>query len=283
MSLEHLNLLEIIRQGESHTVEFKTELPPEHLLAEALAAFANSLGGVLVIGVSKTGELLGLSPAAGEEAYRRLEEVIRSLFTGIEWHIGKRDIDGKTIVFAQVGAAPEHARPVVTSRGKILIRRAGSPAIVEQQERTVFAPRSSKKRRVFVAMSFREEEEPSLVDYWQAMRRAALATKLPLELFRIDLREGDYEISAEIMAELDKADLIIADFTLNSKNVYFELGYARGRGKRLIQTARKDTTLEFDVRNWRTLFYRNATELEHKLIAALNEAYLEIDGRRTAG
>jgi hypothetical protein len=44
--------------------------------------------------------------------------------------------------------------------------------------------------RVFVAMSFRFEEEPSLVDYFAAMRRAVAATKLPIELVRIDLFEG---------------------------------------------------------------------------------------------
>jgi len=56
--------------------------------------------------------------------------------------------------------------------------------------------------------------------------------------------------------------------------VYFELGYARGcKNKQIVQTARKDTLLEFDVRNWRTEFYCNATELEEKLIPALQSAY----------
>jgi hypothetical protein len=49
----------------------------------------------------------------------------------------------------------------------------------------------------------------------------------------------------------------------------FEIGYARGKGLRIIQSARKGTELEFDIRNWRTLFYRNATELEEKLIPEL--------------
>jgi hypothetical protein len=78
------------------------------------------------------------------------------------------------------------------------------------------------------------------------------------------------------MAEIDKANIVIADFTLSSKNVYFELGYARGTKKRIIQCARKGTELEFDIKMWRTLFYRNATELEEKLIPALKNAYAEV-------
>jgi len=76
---------------------------------------------------------------------------------------------------------------------------------------------AKKRVVVFVAMSFREEEEPSLVDYFRAMERATKETKLPIDLVRVDLVEGDYEISQKIMDEINKAD-----FTLNSRNVYFE-------------------------------------------------------------
>jgi hypothetical protein len=123
-------------------------------------------------------------------------------------------------------------------------------------------------------MSFRLEEEPALVDYSAAIKRAICATGLPLELVRIDLVDGDYEISQRIMDEIDRCEIVLADFTLSPPNVYFELGYARGRKtKQIIQTARKGTNLEFDVRNWRTEFYRNATELEEKLQPVLRNAY----------
>ena len=60
------------------------------------------------------------------------------------------------------------------------------------------------------------------------------------------------------MNEIDLAEIVLADFTLNSRNVYVELGYARSARKRIIQTARKGTVLEFDVRQWRTSLYRSA-------------------------
>lgn len=135
----------------------------------------------------------------------------------------------------------------------------------------------------FVAMSFRDEEEPALVDYFRAMERAAARTNLPITMRRIDLVEGDYEISQRLMDETDAAEIVIADFTLSSRNVYFELGYARGRHKRIIQTARKGENLEFDVRNWRTTFYRNATELEDRFVAELMAAYADVTAGSLSG
>ena len=90
---------------------------------------------------------------------------------------------------------------------------------------------SPTPRVMFVAMSFRDEVEPALVDYFHAIKRAAGSVRAPIKVLRIDLDEGDYEISQKLMDRIDEADIVLADFTLTPPNVYFELGYARGRGK----------------------------------------------------
>jgi hypothetical protein len=184
-------------------------------------------------------------------------------------------VNGRCLVYVTVEKASEYLSPIITSTGEDFVRvgtmvdvRAGGDVRTKKpQARTFLA---------FVAMSFRQEEEPALIDYYGAMERATGKTKLSVKLTRIDLVEGDYEISQKLMDEIDKADVVITDFTLRPSNVYFELGYARGRRKRIIQTARKDTVLEFDIRNWRTIFYRNATELEEKLAQALDTACNEL-------
>jgi nucleoside 2-deoxyribosyltransferase len=119
-------------------------------------------------------------------------------------------------------------------------------------------------------MSFRECDEPRLVDYWRAMWRAAERARREFKLVRIDEIDGDYEIVERIYREIDAADLVIADLALSSANVYLEIGYARGREKRVIQTCPAGTQLEFDVRNRRTLVYQNATTLEDKLLRELD-------------
>ena len=59
MDTEALRLL--IRGGESSTVEFKVASPRVAELAERICGFANSLGGILIIGVEdKTWEIVGV-------------------------------------------------------------------------------------------------------------------------------------------------------------------------------------------------------------------------------
>lgn len=304
-----IDLMPLIAQGESDTLEFTERLPPEPTVSTILAAFANTNGGTWIIGVRDTGEVIGLPKKEAAQTYNKLNRIAGSLLSE-PFDSGTTSLNGKWLVYIKVGQVPKHLYPVITSTGKYYKRygarsvrvvksnlfregdieeipaglvKGGGPVGAEDtkarggggdiQSKAIPA----KTFVVFVAMSFRQEEEPALVDYYRAMERAAEKTKLPVRLTRMDLVEGDYEISQKLMDDIDKADIVIADFTLRPANVYFELGYARGMRKRIIQTARKDTALEFDIRNWRTVFYRNATELEEKLVLALDTACSEVD------
>lgn len=281
-------LAQLIRAGESERVEFKSSLPSDKILARQLTAFANTRGGILIIGVGPDGDPQGLPP---EEAQRTAERLRKVSSIVCEWstRVGIAEIHGRIIVYLEIEPAPPHLSPTMTSSGEIYERRGTQNVPLTGSESLRFVRQHSladqqlaspthlgRPCNLFVAMSFRDEQEPALVDYFHAMKRAVERTKLAITVKRMDLMEGDYEISQQLMTEIDDADIVLADFTLNSSNVYFELGYARGNKKRVIQTARKDVPLEFDVRNWRTIVYRNATELEEKLLLELKAAHAEI-------
>ena len=284
-SAEELN--RIVADGESQTVEFKSRMAPDATIARTLAAFANSRGGMLLLGVGDSGEIVGLSDIDVERALRRLKRIADQVLP-FPTLIDTRVLHGRTILVAVVNPAPEYLRPVTIASGEAFIRRGATsiPFAFEEQdsEPSVTAESlvvSGRRVRVFVAMSFRSEQEPALVDYWKAMERATKRTGLPLDLVRIDLVEGDFEISQQIMNEIDACDIVIADFTLSPHNVYFELGYARGcKSKQIVQTSRKGVELQFDIRNWRTEIYTNATELEEKLIPALRASYIRVQAAK---
>jgi Schlafen, AlbA_2 len=268
------DLRALVRQGESETVELKARLPSEQVIAQTLVAFANTSGGILIIGADESrppeSRLIGLRAGEGERAMERVAGVLRSVPVRRGHGIADLGEFGESvIVYAYVRPAPEHLRPITTADG-IAYVRAATKTLEEELSREVPVGREVT---LFVAMSFRSEEEPALIDYFRAIERAVERSDIPIRVVRIDLQEGDYEISQEIMDVIAKSDIVLADFTLSPQNVYFELGFARGSGKRVIQTARADTRLEFDVRNWRTVIYRNATELEEKLLPALSAAY----------
>jgi predicted HTH transcriptional regulator len=262
-----------IKQGEGPHVEFKTRFTADNLIARHLSAFANSGGGIIIFGVGSHNEILGLSDEELTNTKDRLERLAKSLLPIYAYELDAVSIDGKPVVYLNIEEVNKADRPIRLATGDALTLRDG--AVVQLGE-AVRAVKPSRKVRAFVAMSFRTEEHAALVDYFEAMKRATNATGLPIDLIRIDLLEGDYEISQKIMDEIDKSEIVIADFTLNPANVYFELGYARSRKCQIIQTALQGTLLQFDTRNWRTLFYKNATELETRLGSALSNAYAEV-------
>jgi Putative DNA-binding domain len=257
--------------GEGQQVEFKQRLPQEPVLARELAAFANSGGGVLIVGISDDGDPVGWRPADADTAVRRMRATADSFLSNLA-HVRRGQTDKGWLAWTVVEKAPE---PVATAEGTYWQRSYDGTRQTEPPSQAIIVGErsvsgKSEPIRVFVAMSFREEEEPALADYWQAMLRAAEKSCREFNLIRVDQVEGDYDIVDRIYKEIDAADLVIADLTLSPANVYLEIGYARGRDKPVIQTCRVDTQLEFDVRGRRTLIYRNATTLEEKLVRALD-------------
>jgi len=57
----------------------------------------------------------------------------------------------------------------------------------------------------------------------------------------------------------------VCDLTAERPNVYYELGFAKGIGKRLICIAREGTQIHFDVYGLKILFFRSYRDLEERL------------------
>jgi predicted HTH transcriptional regulator len=61
--------------GENQWVELKEGLPSASMIIKVLAAFANSGGGVLIVGVSDTGQAMGWQRADSDAAARQMREI----------------------------------------------------------------------------------------------------------------------------------------------------------------------------------------------------------------
>jgi len=134
--------------------------------------------------------------------------------------------------------------------------------------------REHKKRRIgsqegekyiFVIMSF----DKHLIDTYNAIKQAV--TKIAPEFLceRIDNIQDDFRITDKILECIQRSTLVIADLTGERPNVYYELGFARGIGKKVIHLARNGTFLHFDVKDFNTIFYENIRDLEEKLAIRL--------------
>jgi hypothetical protein len=72
---------------------------------------------------------------------------------------------------------------------------------------------------------------------------------------RADSLNEPGRITSQIIKLLMEADLVIADLTGNNPNVYYELCLRHALGRPVIHMASDGTTLSFDVRDNRTIFY----------------------------
>jgi hypothetical protein len=266
-----------VRRGESEELELKRNLSNDEEIARLISSMANSKGGTIIVGFDDDGKLTGLSDSQLDIATVRIRNVANSLLSE-PVRMRPAVIDGLNVLAVDVPQAPDHVKPLRTASGQVFIREG--PVTRRDEILPIPVPSHDRSMSLFVAMSFRFEEEPALVDYFEAIKRAADASGVPITIERMDLIEGDYEISSAVEDRIRKSDAVLADFTLNSSNVYFEAGIARGAGKYVIRTARKETALPFDIKTWKTILYANATQLEAQLIEPIRMAYAETLGPR---
>ena len=110
MQLEPAELARAIAEGEGKRLEFKRGLPGDAKVARTLCAFANTRGGLLLIGVGDRGELVGAPrPRQTMEELRRVAG--ERLEPPLRVTVGSVALGGRTLVWCSVpvSAARPHA------------------------------------------------------------------------------------------------------------------------------------------------------------------------------
>ena len=144
----------------------------------------------------------------------------------------------------------EELRKILTSR---------SWEIIENLQQTAI-----DSKRVFVAMWF----DKSMDDYYKDGIKKAIeeAGYVPV---RIDLKDFNEKICDEIIVEIKRAKFMIADCSEYRTAVFFEAGFAKGLGREVIFTVRKEDVEKlkeyFDTRQYNHIVYDSPEDLRKKL------------------
>lgn len=100
----------LISRGEGSNVEFKATLLPTKVLDAFVNAFLNSDGGIILLGVSDSGDIIGLSDQDSRVALKRFHKVTRemprAMRDGVNFRYGNHLIDGKNVAFLEVTYKP---------------------------------------------------------------------------------------------------------------------------------------------------------------------------------
>jgi len=102
--MDSKELLDIIKRGESSTVQFKERLPHIDSLVHEIIAFANTKGGCLLIGVNdKTGEINGLSFSEIQQSNSEIVNVVsQKIFPSIRVITETISVDDQNIIVIKI-------------------------------------------------------------------------------------------------------------------------------------------------------------------------------------
>jgi len=107
-----MDLKEIIKSGESETIELKSSLSETKQIIETLSAFSNTKGGTIVIGVSDRGEFLGIG--IGKKTIESLANKIKQNTDPMVYpSIRVEKTDDKWIVLIEIEESKQ--KPVLAS------------------------------------------------------------------------------------------------------------------------------------------------------------------------
>jgi len=117
--MDKLEIQERILKGENLHTEFKESLPDNETIAKSIVCFANTDGGKLIIGISNSGDIVGVEDL--DEAVRKIDDVA---FNRCEPPISilpeTVDMDGEIVLIINIPKGEQ--RPYRTKSGKYYIR-----------------------------------------------------------------------------------------------------------------------------------------------------------------
>jgi len=137
--METLELIERISNGEDSYTQFKENITNNDKLAEELVAFSNSLGGLLIIGVTDNNDIVGLSDNDIRRLNQLIGNVINSNINPPIYPISEiKNINDKKILLLKIDTGAN--KPYSTNKG-IYLTKAGSDKrkISPQELRRLFA------------------------------------------------------------------------------------------------------------------------------------------------
>ena len=116
-------LTEKIYLGEDSTIEFKRELPHRESLADEIAAFANAIGGVILVGVDDNSDIIGIDHQDLDKTEKTVIEICRDTIAPMVYIVTKKlQIDDKNLLKIEV----PRSLFVHESSGRYFIRQGSS-------------------------------------------------------------------------------------------------------------------------------------------------------------
>jgi hypothetical protein len=127
------------------------------------------------------------------------------------------------------------------------------------------------RKKCFVLMPFAEHYREVYSEVYKPT-----CANLDLDCWRVDEIARPGSITRDIVEGILDSDVVIADLTSRSPNVFYELGIAHSTGNKTIMTAQSMADVPFDISNYRVLIYEQSITGSRKLADELERAIQEL-------
>ena len=112
-SLDHKMLRELVRQGEGRYLEFKFKTSHPEKIVREIVAFANTAGGILLIGVGDDGTIPGLK-YADEDEYILVRAIEKFCFPAISYTLERIPLqDEREVLMLRIPRSPNRPHYVL--------------------------------------------------------------------------------------------------------------------------------------------------------------------------
>jgi predicted HTH transcriptional regulator len=156
-------IINLIKQGEHQTLDFKYSITDSKKIARSLVAFANTLGGTLLIGVKDNGSIVGID---SEEEYYMIEAAAQMYCKPeIPFNVTKWNINGKTILEVIVKESKKRPLKAPDKNGdyKAFVRVNDENIVASPIQLKIW---NAERRRKSIRMVLSEKEN-LLFDYFK--------------------------------------------------------------------------------------------------------------------
>ena len=100
IDIPEYEIIELIRHGETETVEFKEKIGKPKEFVETIVAFANTKGGIILLGVNDHSTVVGIPENGHEDT---ITNILRSHCSPqVKYEISRRQLDEKNIIIIRV-------------------------------------------------------------------------------------------------------------------------------------------------------------------------------------
>ena len=166
------DLRRLIFAGEGRTIDFKKTITHPHKLAKSLAAFANTEGGYLLIGVMDDRQIIGIDPE--EEQHQLARSATEYCQPAVPYEAEVIELEEGPVLSVYVPASEERPHVAFNRRreGKVYVRMHDK--CLEASPLTVRSMEAARQKPQPIPLHKLSKHEQALMQYFQHHERITL-------------------------------------------------------------------------------------------------------------